>query len=136
QPHHRERVHQGCQRAKNDKSPGLNGVPYEAFEAMDDENLRKVFDFIQDFWERDVDYDECHEGQGVPVPKISNKKNPNKYRIVNLMDVCSKVLSKIPTDRSYLILNVHGSKYQFGAAPKIGCQDDSFVFKTLLHLRQ
>ncbi|KAL7535225.1 hypothetical protein ACHAWF_005092 [Thalassiosira exigua] len=52
------------------------------------------------------------------------------------MDVCSKILSKILTDRAYLILNVHDSKYQFGATPKIGCQDGSFVLKTLLHLRR
>ncbi|KAL7540629.1 hypothetical protein ACHAWF_006738 [Thalassiosira exigua] len=52
------------------------------------------------------------------------------------MDVCSKILSKILTDRAYLILNVHGSKYQFGATPKVGCQGGFFVLKTLLHLRR
>ncbi|KAL7526507.1 hypothetical protein ACHAWF_001800 [Thalassiosira exigua] len=52
------------------------------------------------------------------------------------MDVCSKILSKILADRAYLILNVHGSKHQFGGTPKVGCQDGSFVLKTLLHLRR
>ena len=35
---------------KNDKSPGLNGIPAEAFKAMDKANLEKVFNFIVQYW--------------------------------------------------------------------------------------
>ena len=121
---------------KNDKSPGLNGVPGEAFKAMNKTNLKKVFNFIVDFWNNEADYTEWHEGQGVPVPKINNPKDPNKYRIVNLMDVCNKIFSKILTARCFLLLEKHGTKYQFGATPKSGCQEGSFTLKSLLHLRR
>ncbi|KAL7531695.1 hypothetical protein ACHAWF_003870, partial [Thalassiosira exigua] len=84
-------------------------------------NLQKVFDFITDFWEEEADYEEWHEGQGVPVPKIPDPENPNKYRIVNLMD-------GIP--------NLASTWDQFGATPEMGCQDGSFVLKSLLHLRR
>jgi hypothetical protein len=43
---------------KNDKSPGLNGIPAEAFKAMDRANLEKVFNFIVDYWNGDKDYEE------------------------------------------------------------------------------
>ena len=60
---------------KNDKSPGANTIPAEAFKAMDEENLRQVYNFIVDFWEGDADYDEWHEGLGVPVPKIKDPED-------------------------------------------------------------
>ena len=71
---------------------------------MNEENLKKVFTFVQDFWNGDGDYEEWHEGQGVPVPKTNNPENPNKYRIVNLMDCCSKIFSKILTARCFKLL--------------------------------
>ena len=120
---------------KNDKSPGANTIPAEAFKAMDEENLRQVYNFIVDFWEGDADYDEWHEGLGVPVPKIKDPEDPNKYRIVNLMDVCSKIFSRILTARAYKLATKNCTKYQFGGTPKTGCADANFTLKTLLHLR-
>ena len=46
----------------NDKAPGLNNVPPNAFKAMSDENLRHHFDFIIEFWENRLDFTEWHEG--------------------------------------------------------------------------
>ncbi|KAL7523370.1 hypothetical protein ACHAWF_001608 [Thalassiosira exigua] len=136
EPITRKELKKAVNELKNDKSPGLNGIPGEAFKAMNKANLQKVFDFITDFWGGEVGYEEWHEGQGVPVPKIPDPENPNKYRIVNLMDVCSEILSKILTNRAYQILQRHGTKYQFGATPEMGCQDGAFVQKSLLHLRR
>ncbi|KAL7526544.1 hypothetical protein ACHAWF_001812, partial [Thalassiosira exigua] len=93
---------------------------------MNKTNLQKFFDFITNFWEGEADYGEWHEGQGVPVPKIPDPENPNRHRIVNLVDVCSKILSKILTNRAYQVLKKHETKYQFGATPEMGCQDGSF----------
>jgi len=35
----------------NDKAPGLNGVPPNAFKAISDKSLRHHFNFITEFWE-------------------------------------------------------------------------------------
>ena len=78
---------------RNDKSPGLNGIIAKAFKAMDPTNQRKIFNYVVDFWNGNIDYDEWHEGQGVPVPKKPSPDNPKKYRIVNLMDIFSKHFS-------------------------------------------
>ena len=40
----------------NDKYPGLNSVPPNAFKSMSEENLRHHFDFITEFWEDKVDF--------------------------------------------------------------------------------
>ena len=42
----------------NDKVPGLNGIPPNAFKAMDKENLRRHFDFITEFWNGLIDFKE------------------------------------------------------------------------------
>ena len=66
------------QELTNDKSPGLNGVPPNDFKSMSEENLRHHFNFITEFWEDKVDFEEWHEGQVVPVPKNGDLSDPNK----------------------------------------------------------
>ena len=121
---------------KNNKSPGENEIPAEAFKAMNNENKNHVFSFINSFWNGSEDYPEWHSGLGIPVQKVSHPTNPNQYRIVNLMDVGSKIFSRILTARLYKLLALHGTKYQFGATPNSGCQDANYTLKTLLHLRR
>jgi len=60
--------------------------------------------------------------------------DPNKYQIVSLMDVCSKVFSRILCTQSYKLLAKHGTKHQYGATPNCGCQDGNFTLKSILHL--
>ena len=52
------------------------------------------------------------------------------------MDVSSKIFNKVLSNRRYKFLEAHGTKCQFGATPKLGCQDGSFTRKTLLNLRR
>ena len=121
---------------KNNKSPGANEIPAEAFKAMNSDNKNHVFQFINSFWNEIEDYQEWHSGLGIPVQKVMHPSNPNQYRIVNLMDVGSKIFSRILTARLYKLLHLHGTKYQFGATPNSGCQDANYTLKTLLHLRR
>jgi hypothetical protein len=78
---------------KNNKSPGANGVSAEAFKAMDTENLQEVYNIVTAFWDGSNDYPKWHQANRTPVPKIPNPDDPNKYEVVSLMDVCSKILS-------------------------------------------
>lgn len=120
---------------KNNKSPGTNKVPAEAFKAMNNRNCSLLYNFINNFWNSKCNFDEWHTGRGIPVPKTTHPSNPNQYRIVNLMDVGLKIFSRILTTRLYSLLEKHGTKYQFGATPNSGCWDANFTFKTFLHLR-
>ena len=62
----------------NDKAPGLNNVPPNAFKTMSETNLLHHFNFILGFWEDRLDYVEWHEGQVIPVPKSGDLSDPNK----------------------------------------------------------
>ena len=58
---------------KNNKAPGLNGVPPNASKCMDERNLKTVYIFICKFWKGNRDYEEWHEGQVVLVPKMETQ---------------------------------------------------------------
>ena len=100
---------------------------------MSEENLRHHFDFITELWEDKVDFEEWHEGQVVPVPKIGYLSDYNKQRGVNLMDIGTKVFSSLICKRLFKIIKKHGVKYKFGYSPGFGCQDGTFTIKKILH---
>jgi len=128
-------IRSALRQMKNNKAPGSNGVPIEALKAMNDTNFEIVREYLRKFWNGEVDYDEWHSGTGTPIPKTTNPDDPNKFRIINLMDVASKLFSKIMTARAQLLMAKYGTTYQFGATPDVGCQDGSFVLHTATHLR-
>ena len=74
----------------NDKAPGLNGLPPNAFKAMSPENLKVHFNFILKFWNDNMDFEEWHEGQLVPVPKSGDLLDPNKWSNVFIVNVPSR----------------------------------------------
>ena len=72
---------------------------------------------------------------GYHGPPKGNLSNPNKWRVINLMDGCSKLCSYMLNKQLYSLLDEHGIRTRFGVTPNVGCQDGSFTLKSLLHLR-
>jgi hypothetical protein len=79
---------------------------------MNATNLQEVYHLIEAFWDGTRDFAEWHQADWTPVPKIQNLDDPNKYQIVSLMDVCSKIFSTILCMRSYKLLAKHSAKHQ------------------------
>jgi hypothetical protein len=52
------------------------------------------------------------------------------------MDLQSKIFSCMMNVRAFKILDKHGTKWQFGGTPKLGCADGLFTLKTLLNMRK
>ncbi len=50
-----------------------------------------------------------------------------------LMDMCSKVFRSVLNTRAFLLLKKHGTRFQFGGIPDIGCRDGLFTLKTLIN---
>ena len=99
----------------NDKAPGLNGVPPNAFKAIDNANFSWLLLFYNQFWHRQADFDELHEGQVVPVPKKGEITDPNKWRGFTLMDFGNKIYSSIMCGQLFKIFIKHGVKCRFGS---------------------
>jgi hypothetical protein len=50
-----------------------------------------------------------------------------------LMDVCSKIFLSVMNGQAFCLLGLHGTKFQFGGTPGLGCQDGLFTLKTLIN---
>ena len=120
---------------KKGKSPGLDGVPPEALKAMNPAMRREILRYISEFFEGEADYEGWHKSRCVPVPKKGDQKDPNKWRGIMLMEICSKVLSSIMTARAFKLLKKYGTRFQFGGTPGVGCRDGLFTLKSLLNAR-
>ena len=122
---------------KNDKAGGENGVIPDAIKALKGENPRQLYQFCTQFWKGEIDYESWHKGVLVIVHKAGkDKSNPNSYRGVNLMDVISKLLSRVLNKRLFKILKKHGTPFQFGGTPEMRCRDGIFTLTILLHTRR
>ena len=82
-----EELQQAISKLKNDKAPGLNEVPLDAFKLLTKKNLDTLLEYLNLFWHDEVDFEEWHEGRVVPVPKSGNLSDPNKWKGVTLMDI-------------------------------------------------
>jgi len=131
----RDEFERAVNKLKAGKASGLNGVPPEAFKAMDEELRTLVFGYCVRFWDGE-DFRGWQISQCVPVPKSGDLSNPNKWRGVMLMDVMSKIFSSILNERIFKIVQKHGNRFQFGGTPKVGCADGLFTIKTLLNMRR
>ena len=108
---------------KNNKASGENGVPPDVIKALKGANRERLLHWINEFWEGNQDYESWHSGLLTVIHKAGKPKdNPNNYRGVNLMDVISKVMSRILNKRLFKILDKHGTKFQFGGTPEVGCR--------------
>ena len=99
-----EEFTKGVQKRKHAKAPGLTGVPPEAFKAMSTANLWHVHKHVNDFFLDDMDHKQWQHSQCVPVPKSGDLSDPNKWKGVMLMDVCSKKISTIMNGRAFKLL--------------------------------
>ena len=105
---------------ENNKAPGLNGVPPNAFKALGYANLSWFILFYHQFWNSQADFDEWHEGQLVTVPKKGDTADHNKCRGVTLMYIGNKIHSSIMCGQIFKIISKHGVKCKFGFMPGFG----------------
>ncbi|MGH3053611.1 MAG: hypothetical protein ACRDL7_01375, partial [Gaiellaceae bacterium] len=83
-------------RLKDRKAPGPNGIPIEAFKAMDNNNLRMMHKLMLDIWtEKRENPAEWHEIALKLIPKKGNLQLPQNWRPICLIDVLLKVQNAI-----------------------------------------
>jgi hypothetical protein len=116
------KVDAAINKLKNGKSPGLNGIPPEAYKAMKTETRQLVHGYVTAFFEGDADYNGWHTSQCVPVPKSSNLSDPNKWRGVMLMDISSKIFSSVMNGRAFQLLELHGRDSSLVGPPHLAAK--------------
>ena len=53
-----------------------------------------------------------------------------------IMDVMIKLFSCVMNKQAFKILDEHGTNFQFGGTPKLGCADGLFTLKTALCMQK
>jgi hypothetical protein len=116
-----EEFQREVKKLKNGKAAGLTGVPAEAFKAMCNANLHHIHKHVNDFFVGTADHEQWHRSQCVPVPKSGDLSDPNKWRGIMLMDVGLKIFSSVMNKQAFKLLDMSGTKFQFGGTPEHGC---------------
>ena len=57
-----------------------------------------------DSGEKKEDYEEWHKSHGILMPKNGDTSNPDKWREINLLDACPKILRRILSSRLHMLL--------------------------------
>ena len=68
--------------------------------------------------------------------KSGDLSDPNKWCGIMLMDVGSKIFSSVMNERAFKLLDMSGTRFQFGGTPELGCRDGLFVLKTMLNVQK
>jgi hypothetical protein len=129
-------VNKVINKLKAGKAPGLNVVQPKAYKAFERKMGLWIHHYVGQFFDGTRDCDGWHKSQCVPVPKKGNLADPNKWRGIMLMDVCSKIFSSVMNDHIFCLLKLHGTQFQFGGTPEVGCQDGLFTLKALLNAQR
>ena len=79
---------------QNEKSPGPNGIPPEAFKYLSPWGLRILTEIIQDYWLDNDNNGKIFTKLGLTIlPKTGALTNPNKWRGIDLGDIAAKTIS-------------------------------------------
>ena len=120
----------------NGKAGGENGVLPDLIKSLKGDNRKKVFSYIKQFWDGEYEFESWKSGLLSIIHKPGKPKDDlNNYRGITLMDVISKVFSRMVNDRLFKILDKYCTKFQFGGTPGVGCADAIFTLKSLIHTR-
>ena len=103
----------------NEKPPGLNDVPPDAFKALSNRNIDILLNFYSAYWKGNIDFDEWHEGRVVPVPKSGDLGDPKKLGGVTLMDMESKIFSSILCTRLFKIIKLFMTSNEIGSHERL-----------------
>jgi hypothetical protein len=129
-------VDKAMNKLKLGKAPGLNKIPPEAYKAMGKAMQLQIYRYVRPFFDGTMDYEGWLKSQCISVPKKGDLADPNKWRGVMLMDVCSKIFSSVMNGRAFRLLELHGTRFQFDGTSKLGCRDNLFTLKALLNARR
>jgi hypothetical protein len=120
----------------NDKAPGENGVIPNLIKALDTDIREIIYNEILEFWNGEIDFESWHRSLLKWVHKAGRDPSScDNYRGISLMDATSNILCRIINRRLFKVLKIHGTQYQFGGNPEIGCREGIFTLKTFLHAR-
>ncbi len=126
-------IQPAIQKMKTEKASGEKRIPPEANKLLAGLGEDVLEDIITDFWTNPELNPEIWKHVVLTIlPKSGDLSNPNKWRGIALLDICSKAVSPIAVTRLANHLRDFGVEEQAGSTPGKGCADATFTLKTAL----
>eukprot|EP00978_Attheya_sp_CCMP212_P045747 scaffold359180_cov28-Attheya_sp.AAC.1 len=136
-PPTRGEVVHALKKMQNGKAPGENGIPPNAYKALQGDALDTLMTFLTKHWvEDEVDYESCHRNILCCLPKGGDISDPNRWQGICLSDISCKIQSSIISARLLEHFSEVRIENQFSCIPKKGCIDALFCIKNALYIRK
>ena len=127
-------VSQAIKRLKNDKSPGLDGVPAEFFKVISEMFVPFLVQLFNKMYDDSFFPEKWSYALISPIHKFGDKNKPENYRGISLQSVLSKIFASILSKRLKTwceINNVIGEE-QAGFRPSRSTIDNIFCLQTIV----
>ena len=106
----------------------------EAFKEMDDENLDKIVDLLNEWWNEENIPDEILEARIVLIFKKGDTSNLNNYRPIALLNSIYKIIASIMKTRIAETLDDKLQKTQYGFRKKKSTSQAIHIIRRILDM--
>ena len=123
--------------AKNNKSPGLDGITNELLKNGGDSLNKSILAMFQKFIDFEKTPKEWNRGVIIPIFKKGDRKDLNNYRGISLTSCVAKIFNSIIAMNISNFLEGSNSltEVQGGFRPSHRCEDHSFTLKSIAACR-
>ncbi|KAG7296948.1 hypothetical protein JYU34_019852 [Plutella xylostella] len=127
-----EEVRAAIMRLKNNKAPGIDGLPSEIWKYCGGTVQSKLYELLLKIWEAKQQPQEWNTGVICPVHKKGCKKKCTNYRGIALLPTAYKILSYVLLKRLEPYAEKILGDYQCGFRPNRSTIDQLFLIKQIM----
>jgi hypothetical protein len=84
---------------KHNSAPGPDGFPAEFFQNFWELIHMDIWNLFKDFYDGDLDIERLNYGMVTLLPKVDNAVDMKNFRPICLLNVCSKIITKVLNSR-------------------------------------
>ncbi|BHF74096.1 hypothetical protein SprV_0401718000 [Sparganum proliferum] len=134
-PSSKGEVVDAIRKLRNNKAPGVDGIPAEIFKSCVDTLAPWFHEVIEREWRNEIVPDDWGSGIFVPILKKEDKTRCKNYRGISLIDVAAKILAIVLLRRFQAVRDSRTRPNQAGFRAGRGCVDQIFTLGRILEIR-
>ena len=127
-----EEVEAALRKIKNNKSPGIDGIPAELLKASGEAGLKALLELCNKIWTTGVWPEDWITSVFITLPKKGDLGNCDNYRTISLISHASKILLYIILNRLQQKVDMEIPEEQAGFRKGRGTRDQIFNLNLLL----
>lgn len=120
------------QELKNNKTPGIDGIPSEVIKSLHQDTLDKIFSMMQDMYNMGEIPSSFTKTQIVTIPKKAATRKCEEHRTISLISHASKILIKILYRRIEQAIEENLTEDQFGFRRNTGTKEAILALRLII----